>query len=139
MSAPPLSGSGVVPAGPSLQGALALPQAHTTGLLSPLPRRPAALSRAEGGGRDGRPPPALTSSAKAGPELCLVKGSSFDPCLLWTLQVACQCRRRKRPGFNPWVGRILWRRAWQPPPVFLPGASQGRRSYSLWGCRVRHA
>ena len=26
-----------------------------------------------------------------------------------------------RPGFNPWVGKISWRRAWQPIPVFLPG------------------
>ena len=28
-----------------------------------------------------------------------------------------------RPGFNPWVGKIPWRRAWQPMPVFLPGES----------------
>ena len=27
------------------------------------------------------------------------------------------------PGFNPWVGKIPWRRAWQPTPVFLPGES----------------
>ena len=27
------------------------------------------------------------------------------------------------PGFNPWVRTILWRRAWQPTPVFLPGES----------------
>ena len=26
-----------------------------------------------------------------------------------------------RPGFNLWVGKIPWRRAWQPTPVFLPG------------------
>jgi len=32
---------------------------------------------------------------------------------------ACQCRRPKIPGFNPWVGKIPWRRAWQPTPVFL--------------------
>ena len=25
------------------------------------------------------------------------------------------------PGFDPWVGKIPWRRAWQPTPVFLPG------------------
>ena len=24
-------------------------------------------------------------------------------------------------GFDPWVGKIPWRRAWQPIPVFLPG------------------
>ena len=31
-------------------------------------------------------------------------------------------------GFDPWVGKILWRRAWQPPPVFLPEESHGQRS-----------
>ena len=34
-----------------------------------------------------------------------------------------------------------WRRKWQPPPVFLPGESQGRQSLvgcCLWGHRVRH-
>ena len=25
-----------------------------------------------------------------------------------------------RPGFNPWVGKILWRREWLPTPVFSP-------------------
>ena len=38
---------------------------------------------------------------------------------------ALQCRR---PGFDPWVGKIPWRRKWQPTPVFLPGESHGRRS-----------
>ena len=28
-----------------------------------------------------------------------------------------------KPGFNPWVGKIPWRRAWQPTPVFLLGES----------------
>ena len=40
---------------------------------------------------------------------------------------ACQCRRHKRCRFDPWVGKI-WRRAWQPTPMFLPGESHGRRS-----------
>ena len=47
-----------------------------------------------------------------------------------------QCRRPKRHGFNPWVGKIPWRRAWQPTPVFLPGESHGQGSlagYSPWG------
>ena len=45
------------------------------------------------------------------------------------------CQRRI-PGFNPWVGKIPWRRAWQSTPVFLPGESDGQRSlvgYSPWG------
>ena len=40
------------------------------------------------------------------------------------------------PGFVPWVGKIPWRRKWQPTPVFLPGQSHGQRSlvgYSPWG------
>ena len=34
----------------------------------------------------------------------------------------------KRHGFDPWVGRIPWRRAWHSTPVFLPGESHGQRS-----------
>ena len=47
------------------------------------------------------------------------------PCILGASQVALvvQCRRCKRHGFDPWVGRIPWRRAWQPSPVFLPRES----------------
>ena len=41
----------------------------------------------------------------------------------------CQCRRWKRHGLDPsWVGKIPWRRTWQPTPVFLPGESHGQRS-----------
>ena len=51
----------------------------------------------------------------------------------------CQFRRC---GFNPWIGKIPWRREWQPTPVFLPGKSHGQRSlmgYSPWGSKsVRH-
>ena len=43
-------------------------------------------------------------------------------------ELACQCRRYKRLGFDPWVRKIPWRRAWQPTPVFLPGESHGQRS-----------
>ena len=40
----------------------------------------------------------------------------------------CQCRRRKRCGFDPWVGKIPWKKAWLPTPVFLPRESHGQRS-----------
>ena len=43
-------------------------------------------------------------------------------------ECACQCKRLKRHRFNPWVRRILWKRAWHPIPVFLPGESHGQRS-----------
>ena len=38
--------------------------------------------------------------------------------------------------FDPWVGKIPWRREWQPTLVFLPGEFHGQRSlvgYSPWG------
>ena len=48
----------------------------------------------------------------------------------------------KRHRFGPWVGKIPWRRAWQPPSVMLLGKSHGQRSlagYCPWGHkRVRH-
>ena len=37
--------------------------------------------------------------------------------------------------FDPWVGKIPWRREWLPTPVFLPGESHAQRSllgYSPW-------
>ena len=55
---------------------------------------------------------------------------------------ACQSRRCKRHGFDPWVKKIPWKRAEQPTPVFLLGKSHGQRS--LAGCspvglqRVEH-
>ena len=45
---------------------------------------------------------------------------------------ACQCRRCR---FDLWVGKIPWRRKWQPSPVFFPGKSHRQRSlagYSPW-------
>ena len=59
---------------------------------------------------------------------CLPGGSSSK-------EPACQCRRHKSRGFDPWVGKIPWRRGWQTTPVLLPGESQGERSlvgYSPW-------
>ena len=43
--------------------------------------------------------------------------------------------QHRRPGFDPWVGKIPWRRKEQPTPVFLPGKFCGQRSldgYSPW-------
>ena len=42
-------------------------------------------------------------------------------------------------GFDPGFGKIPWRRAWQPTPVFLPGKAHGQRSlagYSPWVCKA---
>jgi len=40
----------------------------------------------------------------------------------------CQCGRPKRCRFDPLVGKIPGKRAWQPTLVFLPGESQAQRS-----------
>ena len=54
----------------------------------------------------------------------------------------CQCRRHKRRGFHPCVGKILWRREWQPTPVFLPGEFHDQRTLggyrTMWSQNVRH-
>ena len=45
----------------------------------------------------------------------------------------CQCRQM---WFDPWSGKIPWKRKWQPTPVFWPRESQGQGSlvdYSPWG------
>ena len=36
----------------------------------------------------------------------------------------CQCRIHR---FHPWVGKIPWRKRWQPTSVFLPGKSHGQK------------
>ena len=49
----------------------------------------------------------------------------------------CQSRC-KRHRFDPWVGKIPWRREWLPTAVSMPGESHGRRSlvgYRPWGCK----
>ena len=46
--------------------------------------------------------------------------------------------RHRRCGFDPWVRKIPWRRAWQPTPVFWPGEFHGQGSlvgYRLWACK----
>ena len=46
---------------------------------------------------------------------------------------ACQYRRHR---FHPWVRKILWRREWQPTPVFLLRESHGQRSLPGYSQRV---
>ena len=45
------------------------------------------------------------------------------------------CLQCGRPRFNFWVGKIPWRRQWQPIPVVLPGKSHGRRSLVAYSPR----
>ena len=62
----------------------------------------------------------------------LANGSKGFPGSSVSKESVCQCRK---PSFVPWVGKIPWRRKWQPTPVFLPGNPHRQRS--LVGCSPR--
>ena len=50
----------------------------------------------------------------------------------------CQYKRCRRCRFDPWVGKIPWKRKCLPTLVYLPGKSEGQRSlagYSSWSCK----
>ena len=69
-------------------------------------------------------------------DLVGAKGDGGFPSGTSGKEPTCQCRRRKRRGFDLWVRKIPWSREWQPTPVCLPGESHGQRSlagYSPWG------
>ena len=56
----------------------------------------------------------------------------------WCSGKESTCQSRKH-GFDPWVGKIPWRRKWQPTPVFLPGKPPRTEEPGLWGQkRVGH-
>ena len=69
--------------------------------------------------------------------------SSLEKCLFSSLahfligrESACQCRRHKRFGFDPWVQKTPQSRKLEPVPIFLPGKFHGQRilvGYSSWG------
>ena len=48
-----------------------------------------------------------------------------------------KCRRYRRLWFDPWVGKIPWRRKWQPTPVFFSWKSHGQRSMVGYSSRGR--
>ena len=64
------------------------------------------------------------------------------PRRLSSKESACQCRIHRRCGFSLRIGKLPWRRAWQPTPVFLPRESPwteepgGLQSIGSW--RVGH-
>ena len=54
------------------------------------------------------------------------------PCWLSCKEPTCQYRKY---GLSPWVGKIPWRRRWQPTLVLLPEKSYGQKGlagYSPW-------
>ena len=74
---------------------------------------------------------------KSNPETLIIFASNNYNLHRWLSgkESTCQCRRLR---FNPWVGKIPWRRKWQPTLIFLPGKSHEPRSlvgYSPCGCK----
>ena len=64
---------------------------------------------------------------------CFIEECVGDSLVAQMVNNLLQCGR---PGFDPWLGKVSWRRKWQSTPVFLPGKSHGQRSlagYSPWG------
>ena len=49
-------------------------------------------------------------------------------------EFTCQCKKHR---FDPWVGKVPWRRKWQPTSVLLPGKSHGQSlvGYGPWSCK----
>ena len=83
-------------------------------------------------------------TVRQGKDVC--QAGSTELTLFWVLrgfpgdaggrESACQCRRRKRHGFDPWVRKIPWTRKRKPATLFLPGKFHGQRNlvgYSSWG------
>ena len=48
------------------------------------------------------------------------------------------CLQCRRPGFDPWVRKIPWKREWLPTPLFLPGEFHGQGSLVGYGFSSRH-
>ena len=75
------------------------------------------------------------STACLGPQVIKDRAKiwiQFSP-VAQTVKICLQCRR---PGFNPQVEMMPWRREWQPTPVFLPGEFHEQRNlagHSPWG------
>ena len=82
----------------------------------------------------------IVFQSQVAPDLFVLDFCIFSSGLPWWLsdkESNCQCRKHR---FDPWVGKIHWRR--KCTPVFMPGKSLGQRSsavYSPWDHRrVRH-
>ena len=80
----------------------------------------------------------LRKQSASGMLCCTLDTKSGLPWWLHGKQPACQRRRCRRRRFDPWVGKIPWRRKWQPTPIFFPGKFHGQRrlvGYCPWDCR----
>ena len=59
------------------------------------------------------------------------KGCVFEALLVAQMVKNLPAMQCRRPGFDPWVRKIPWRRKWQPTPLFLPGEFHELRSLSM--------
>ena len=81
-------------------------------------------------------PPRLKVASKPGLESSHSKIQ--EPCMMraWATRASLEaqmvgiCLQYRRPRFQPWVGKIPWRRKWLPTPVFLPGNQTSLAGYS---------
>ena len=104
------------------------PGVQAPSTILPLPHRPILISRTRN--KLAQPASVENDQNRTQTQLSLYLHPSYRICL--------QCGRTR---FDPWVGKIPWRREWQPTPVLLPGESHGQRSlagYSLWRRRDWH-
>ena len=64
------------------------------------------------------------------------------PCGTSGKEPSCQCWICKRCGFDPWVGKIPWRREWRPLHYFcltIPWTEKSGRLQSTGSRRIRHS
>ena len=81
----------------------------------------------------------LENTAKKIHMIHILQYTTYDRGASLVAQMVRICLQCGRPGFDPQVGKIPWRRAWQPTPVFCPGESPGWRSLAgsnIWGHKV---
>ena len=90
-------------------------------------------------GSNGTDAISLPSPPLCGPQGRVWENWRQEPWGKWQVKASARwpwpaTSQRRRPVLNPWVGKIPWRRAWQPTPVFLPGDSPMNRG--AWGATV---
>ena len=97
------------------------------------PRWTVSLGRYMGRVVSRKPAPRSPGEQEGADQKSLKIGTKHKKLVAQTVKSSLQCRRC---GFDPWVGKIPWRKQRLPTPVFLPRKSGGQRSlagYSPWG------
>ena len=105
-----------------------------TGNLKPWPRQPRGRGKEQrrGLGQSSVSHPPEAENALSAPNLQADLGVLFLSLGFPGDPVLKNPSANRRLGFDLWVGKIPWRREWQPTPIFFPGKPHGQRS--LVGC-----